>query len=94
MVHYRCFRYQDASALLRSVIDSDTNPTTTQTSTVGQEAASILTLVYRHLGRDKGGVTLVDNMLAQTKLSPESFSAAHVLTLQYRRALILRQSGH
>ncbi|KAK0643970.1 hypothetical protein B0T16DRAFT_416929 [Cercophora newfieldiana] len=91
VVHHRCFRYAEASVLLREVIKFDTHPATNQTGALGREAASILALVCRHLGRDKEGLELVDTMLAQTDAS--DLNTAHVLTLQYRRALLLRQSG-
>jgi len=116
MVHHRCFRYEDASLLLKGVMEADTCPSSTSNADtppaatmgpLGREAASVLALVYRHLGKHRAGLALLDTALAQLETSPHNNNnnntntisspaqkSAHLLTLHYRRALLLRQLGH
>ncbi|GAB1312429.1 Kinesin light chain 4 [Madurella fahalii] len=94
-VHHRCFRYQEAERLLREVMENDVEDPTGAMGRLGREAASILGIVYRHLGRHQDALELLERVIAQASAAvDDDGGATHLVTLKYRRALILQELGH
>lgn len=97
VVHHRCFRYGEAERFLREVMEGDAEGSAGGAmGRLGREAASILGLVYRHLGRHQDALELLDRVIAQASAAPTNGDggATHLVTLKYRRALILQELGH
>ncbi|KXX75409.1 Kinesin light chain 4 [Madurella mycetomatis] len=95
VVHHRCFRYGEAERLLREVMENDVKGSTGAMGRLGREAASILGLVYRHLGRHQDALELLERVITQASAATnDDGGATHLVTLKYRRALILQELGH
>ncbi|KAI9148182.1 Kinesin light chain 4 [Paramyrothecium foliicola] len=89
-VYHRQFRYDEAEAILRKIMETDVDKNNLF-GRHGREAASILGLVYRHKGLLSEALNLLDRALDHA--NGDNYDMLGLLNLRYRRALVIQEMG-